>query len=119
MSVGDNAAAGRPVRAPWERWQLPPAAEPDAVYDYPEDPPPDSPDPDDNADTAEIPTGSHATGELTVAELIARIGGADAAAAPPPRRRGAAPADPGPDRTAPASAPPDDPNARAAPRVHQ
>ena len=117
MSDGDNAAAGRPVRAPWERWQLPPAAEPDAVYDYPEDPPPDSPDPDDNADTAEIPTGSHATGELTVAELIARIGGADAAAAPRRRRRGAAPADPEPDRTPPAAAQPDDPTADAVTEV--
>lgn len=95
MSDGDNAAAGRPMRAPWERWQMPPGGEPDVVHDYPDYPEtPETPElPESPEATTEIPTGSHATGELTVADLIARLGGTETAPAPRRRRRrGAAPA---------------------------
>lgn len=84
MSDGDNAAAGRPMRAPWERWQMPPGGEPDVVHDYPDYPEtPETPElPESPEATTEIPTGSHATGELTVADLIARLGGTETAPRP-------------------------------------
>lgn len=88
---GDHAGDPRPqpgFLAPWERWRTPPQAD---YSDYPEyleyngaylEPPPADRDEPAEPYEEEEPTGSHASGALSVADLLARFGDT-----PPPRRR--------------------------------
>jgi LCP family protein required for cell wall assembly len=77
--VGLGATTGTRAAAPWERF----GSSPQRVAVAPRWSPPTEPEPDDDA-----PTGCHTDGGLTVAELIAKIGGSTATR---PNRHRAAP----------------------------
>ncbi|WP_082948884.1 LCP family protein [Mycobacterium sp. 1274756.6] len=108
---GDHPAAPRPVPgslAPWERWRATPQREADypehleyngnhaGSFEYPAYPEYSDaalePEPGEPYEEEE-PTGSHASGALSVADLLARFGDTP----PPRRRRRAARPDPEPE----------------------